>query len=160
MKNLILVRHGKSSYENVTDDKSREISAIGIERTIKVALDSKNYIHKNATFWSSSASRAAATALIYAEIYSIALNSIHFKDELYTFDEAVLQKIISEIPNEINSIIIFGHNPAFTNFINNNTNLNIDNLPTSGMVVIEFESNNWMNLPKGKVIKTVFAKDL
>lgn len=160
MKNIILVRHGKSSYENFTTDKNREISETGIERTVKVALDSKDFIDKNTSFWSSSAKRASATAAIFAEIIPIPFEAIHFSDKLYTFDEEALKKVINSIPNEIEKIVVFGHNPAFTDFINDNTNLRTDNLPTSGLVSIEFETDNWEKLPKGKVIKTLFAKDL
>ena len=160
MKNLILVRHGKSGYENFTTDKNRQISETGIERTVKVALDSKDFIDKTYAFWSSSAERAAATAAIFSEIIPIEKDLIYFTDDLYTFDIKALQNIIHSIPNEIDKIVVFGHNPAFTDFINDNTNLNIDNVPTSGLVSIEFETDKWKKLPKGTVIKTLFAKDL
>ena len=160
MKNLILVRHGKSSYENFTTDKNRQISETGIERTLKVALNAKNFIDKFATVWTSVATRASETAAIFAKIIPISSDMISIKDALYTFDGGALKKVFTTIPNEIETIIIFGHNPAFTDFINENTNLKIDNLPTSGLVSIEFDTENWDKLPKGKVVKTLFAKDL
>lgn len=160
MKNLILVRHGKSGYENFTTDKNRKISETGIERTIKVALDSKDFLDNDTVFWSSSATRAASTAAIFAEIIPFTIQSICFKDDLYTFNSADLKTCIHTIPDQINKIVLFGHNPAFTDFLNEFTNLQIDNLPTSGLVSIVFETETWSRLPQGKVVKTLFAKDL
>ena len=44
--------------------------------------------------------------------------------------------------------------------VNENTINTIDEIPTSGLVAIEFETKSWKNLPKGTVIKTLFAKEL
>lgn len=160
MKNLILVRHAKSSYENFSTDKNRKITDIGRDRSVKVAFESKKLIDKSTVIWSSTATRAAQTAAVFSEIISIDSTAIHFTDALYTFDCTALKKVIHCIPNEIDKIIIFGHNPAFTDFINDTTDLSIDDLPTSGLVFIEFETDNWNELPKGKVTKTLFGKDL
>lgn len=160
MKNLILVRHGKSGYDNFTTDKNREISEIGIERTTKVALNSSTLITDSTVFWTSSATRAASTAAIFADALAISKNLLLVKDELYTFNVDGLKSAIQSIPDHIDKIMLFGHNPAFTNFINDCTNLKIDNLPTSGLVSIEFETQSWRHLPKGLVVKTLFAKDL
>ena len=160
MKKLILVRHGKSGYEGFSSDKERNLSEIGIERTVRVALDANDFIDESFVFYSSSATRAFSTAAIFSEILKFPKEKINVIDDLYTFNTDNLEQFVTEISNELNSIVIFGHNPAFTDFINQNSNLKIDNLPTSGLVLIEFESENWKNLPKGKVIKTLFPKDL
>ena len=160
MKNLILIRHSKSSYDDFSSDKNRKCSEIGIARSIKVATAAKNYIKTDAYILSSTATRAAQTATIFSEIIPFLFDDIHFKDALYTFDSVALALEIKALSNQINTAVIFGHNPAFTDFINNNTNLRLDNLPTSGFVSIEFDTNNWNNLPKGNVVKTLFAKDL
>ena len=160
MKNLVLIRHSKSSYDNFTSDKNRKCSEIGIERSVKVAKAAKNYIDNKAYFMCSTAARASETAIIFSEVVPFLFDDIHFKNELYTFDSKALTTEINAISNQINTAVIFGHNPAFTDFINDNTNLRLDNLPTSGFVFIEFDTDNWSNLPKGNVTKTIFAKDL
>ena len=42
--------------------------------------------------------------------------------------------------------MIIAHNPGLTNFINLMTNLTLDNLPTTGILVIDFDCNNWNNI--------------
>ena len=160
MKNLILIRHAKALYDGFATDKERELAVTGIQRSIKVAVQSKDILDESFAFWSSTAERAMGTALVFSELFDIPFDTFHFTDALYTFDCAALKKVIQSVPNEISSLVIFGHNPAFTDFINQTTNLTLDNLPTSGLVSMEFETDNWSELPIGKVVKTLFAKDL
>jgi phosphohistidine phosphatase len=55
-----------------------------------------------------------------------------------------------------NSLIIFGHNEAITKFVNKFGDLLIDNVPTSGVVSLQFDIKDWKNLSKGKTLNTVF----
>ena len=42
--------------------------------------------------------------------------------------------------------MIVGHNPTFTQFANNFLDNSIEWLPTSAIVCIEFDTNDWANL--------------
>lgn len=110
--------------------------------------------------WSSTASRASETALIFAQNFSYPVENIVFKDELYTFDERELERIIRSCNNHYDNVILFGHNEAITNFVNKFGDVLIENVPTSGFVSIKFDTENWENLPKGKTQKTIFPKQL
>ena len=160
MKNLILVRHGKSSYEGFSSDKNRKISEIGTDRTVRVALDAKEFVNDSCVFWCSAAVRAQETAAIFSEIIPFPKSCLQVVEALYTFDVSNLISIIKSAPNHIETLIVFGHNPAFTEFVNDYTNLKLSNLPTSGLVSIAFETDNWNPLKKGIVVKTLFPKDL
>jgi phosphohistidine phosphatase len=119
-----------------------------------------NHLPKTFLLWSSSAKRAAETALIFAQNISFPIESIHFKDELYTFDELKLEKVVKSCPNSYDNLILFGHNEAVTNFVNKFGNIFIDNVSTSGFVSLAFETNDWNNLENGKTLKVIFPKDL
>lgn len=109
--------------------------------------------------WSSTAARASETALIFAQNISYPL-SIVFKDDLYTFDEKQLEKVIKSCDNSLESVILFGHNEAITNFVNKFGDVFIDNVPTSGFVSLQFDAESWDTINKGKTHKTIFPKDL
>jgi phosphohistidine phosphatase len=47
----------------------------------------------------------------------------------------------------------FGHNAAITNFVNIFGDVSIENVPTSGFVSIEFDTENWIEIKKGKTKK-------
>jgi len=46
--------------------------------------------------------------------------------------------------------MIVGHNPALTDFINQYLKEPIENLPTSGIVGISFETDKWEEIPLAK----------
>ena len=160
MKNLILIRHAKSSWDSPLKDIERPLDNRGIRDAHLVAIKSIKYLPKTFIVWSSIAKRASETAIIFAQNISYPIEHITFKEELYTFDENNLEQIIKSINNSYDNIILFGHNEAITNFVNKFGDLFIDNVPTSGFVSLEFDSDNWQFIDRGKVIKTLFPKDL
>ena len=160
MKNLILIRHAKSSWEAPLKDFDRPLIKNGILDAHLVSSNISDFIPKTYLIWSSSARRASDTALIFAQNIVYPIESIVYKKELYTFDENQLEKEIKLCDNSFESVILFGHNEAITNFVNKFGDVFIENVPTSGFVSLQFDTDSWMNINKGKTKKTVFPKDL
>ena len=160
MKRLILIRHAKSSWQAPLRDFDRPLMKNGILDAHLVSTNIINHLPKTFLLWSSSAKRAAETALIFAQNISFPIESIHFKDELYTFDELKLEKVVKSCPNSYDNLILFGHNEAVTNFVNKFGDIFIENVSTSGFVSLGFETNDWNNLENGKTLKVIFPRDL
>ncbi len=160
MKNLILIRHAKSSWEAPLKDKDRPLSKRGINDAHLMAANVEEYLPKSYIVWSSTAQRAKNTAYIFAETLSIPLDTIIFKDELYTFDEKKLEKSIKSCDNQYDNLILFGHNDAITNFVNIFGNLAVDNVKTTGFVFMSFNENDWKNIHRGTTEKVLFPSDL
>ena len=160
MKNLILIRHAKSSWEAPLKDFDRPLMKKGILDAHEVSANISNFLPKTYIIWSSTAARASETALIFAQNISYPIESIVFKDELYTFDDKQLEKIIKSCDNSFESVILFGHNEAITNFVNKFGDVFIENVPTSGFVSLQFDADSWNAINKGKTHKTIFPKDL
>lgn len=160
MKNLILVRHAKSSWEVPMGDKDRGLTCQGVKDAHLVATEAKNSIPKTYIIWSSNAKRASDTALIFAQNISYPIESIIYKDDLYTFDEKKLEKVIKSCNNNFDSVILFGHNAAITDFVNKFGDVSIENVPTSGFVSFKFDTDDWKKIKKGKIKKIIFPKDL
>jgi phosphohistidine phosphatase len=159
MKNLILVRHAKSNWDAPLQDIDRPLDQRGMKDAHLVSLNIQDFIPKIYVIWSSIAKRAADTARIFAQNILYPIESILFKDELYTFDEKHLENIIKSCDNSIDSLIIFGHNAAMTNFVNKFGDVFISNLPTSGFVSLQFDTNYWEKIEKGKTKKIIVPKD-
>lgn len=160
MKNLILVRHAKSSWEVPMHDKDRGLTNQGMKDAHLVSNDVKNAVPKTYLIFSSTAKRATNTALIFAQNLTYPLESIIYKDDLYTFDENKLEKFVKSFSNRCETVILFGHNGAITDFVNKFGDVFIENVPTSGFVHMKFESDEWKNINRGKVNRTVFPKNL
>jgi phosphohistidine phosphatase len=160
MKNLILIRHAKSSWDAPLKDIDRPLSQKGIIDAHLVAKKCIKYLPFNFRIWSSTAKRASETAFIFAQNISYPIERIIFKEELYTFDENQLEKIIKSIDNHYENVILFGHNDAITNFVNKFGDIYINNVPTSGFISMEFNSNSWDKLINCVIKKTIFPKEL
>lgn len=159
MKTIILIRHSKSSWNFPLKDFDRPLTDNGISKAIKIAENSKDYISKEFTIWSSSAKRAKDTAKLIVKNWGLDTNAITFLDDLYTFDERKLEELIKSCTDDCNNLILFGHNNAITDFVNKFGNIFIGNVPTAGFVSITFETNNWKKLSKGKTTKILLPRD-
>ncbi|MFN3753889.1 SixA phosphatase family protein [Flavobacterium sp.] len=160
MKQLILVRHAKSSWDAPLHDFDRPLTSRGIQDAHLVSSNISSHLPKTFLVWSSAAKRAAETAIIFAQNLSFPIESILFKNELYTFDERKLEQIIKSCSNEYDHLIVFGHNEAITNFVNKFGDVIIDNVSTSGFVNIVFDTLNWNSIERGTTKKVVFPRDL
>jgi phosphohistidine phosphatase len=98
--------------------------------------------------------------LLFCEALGFDMNTIVFKDDLYTFNEVALEKQIKNCDNRINKLILFGHNEAITNFVNKFGDEYVFNVPTAGLVVLQFEEKEWAAIKSGKIIKTIFPKEI
>lgn len=160
MKNLIIVRHAKSSWDAPVNDKDRLLSNRGIMDAHLVSSEIIQYLPKKFIIWSSTAKRASETALIFTQNMSCPVESIVFKDELYTFESRELERIIKSCSDSYDCVILFGHNEAITDFVNKFGDVFVENVPTSGFVSINFETDSWESIHKGKIHKLVFPRDL
>lgn len=160
MKTLILVRHGKSSWEYSVGDKDRPLLPRGITDAILVANNfNEQDIPIDATF-SSPAIRALHTSMIYVRQLYFSLDKFQVVNELYDFSGEYLMQFIKSLDDDLNTVMIFGHNHAFTHIANSLGNSYIENVPTSGLVHLEFDIDQWLSVEKGVTKQTIFPKQL
>jgi len=160
MKNLIVIRHAKSSWDAPLKDIDRPLDNRGIKDAHRIALRAVKHLPKTFLMFSSTAKRASETAIIFAQNFLYPVGNIVFKEELYTFDENSLERVVKSFDNKYDNVILFGHNEAITNFVNKFGDIYIENVPTSGFVSLKFDSDNWQFIDRGRTIKTLFPKDL
>lgn len=144
MKTLYIVRHAKSSWDDPTlSDHDRPLNNNGIRKTKIIVEYLKRNKIKPELLKSSSAERAHSTAKIIAEAIDYPLEDIELQENLYHASSETIYDELFSISNSVNSVMIFGHNPTFTYFVNKFLDPKIDNLPTSGVVSISFDTNSW-----------------
>lgn len=159
MKRIILFRHGKSGWGLPVSDIDRDLEKSGKIRTRKSAEALKKKINFEIDAWfSSPATRARKTAEITADYFN--QNKIEINDSFYTFSFFDLLKEIKKLDNGLNTVIVFGHNEAFTEFVNRMGSQYIENLPTSGVAIIEFAADEWNEIEKGETQLVIKPKNL
>lgn len=160
MKTIVLVRHGKSSWKFDVSDAERPLKSRGKEDAMLVANQfiKSNTIPKKV--FTSPAKRALETCKIFEKNLELSENSFKIEQKLYDFGGESVIEFIRNLPNDIDSVMIFGHNHAFTSITNIFGDRYIDNLPTSGLVKLSFEINKWKDLKKGKTELIIIPSEL
>jgi phosphohistidine phosphatase len=157
MKQLILIRHAKSSWDSsATNDFDRPLNERGKKDAPMMAqrlLDKKIKIH---AFISSPAKRAKKTAIAFVEEFGRDKDEIIFKEELYGALVDSFYDVISEVDDKFDTIAVFSHNPGITDFANSLTSAIIDNLPTCGIFSVSVDSKHWKDIRDAEK-KFIFA---
>ncbi len=148
MKTLILVRHAKSSWlDPDLQDFERPLLKKGESRANKVAA----YLKERQVFpdliVSSHAVRAFETAKIFAEGLGYPLHEIQVESQVYFSGTSGLQEVVFGLPEEKNTVMMVGHNPAMTQFANEFLEDKIEYLSTSAVVSISFDTRKWEEIP-------------
>ena len=160
MKKLILVRHGKSSWKEDLPDDERPLKKRAYKDADLVLSAFSNFAENQMLLWSSYAVRALTTAKIFKEKLNIPDERFEVKEELYTFNAGQLTKVIETCDDAVDTLMVFGHNPAMTSVANKLGDQDFDNVPTTGLCMIEFETNSWKGLKNGKTLLYLFPKHL
>ncbi|SDB41787.1 phosphohistidine phosphatase [Flavobacteriaceae bacterium MAR_2010_188] len=160
MKRLILVRHGKSSWEYDLTDKLRPLLKRGITDGDLVSSHFKTLDYHIDFVYSSPANRAYSTCEIFLNTLKIPDEKVKKVESLYTFNDKEVVKFIKSVDNKLETIMIFGHNNAFNDVVNSLGSEHIDNLPTTGLAIIEFDTDKWENVKRGTTKELLTPKEL
>ncbi|MBX2967599.1 MAG: histidine phosphatase family protein [Cyclobacteriaceae bacterium] len=144
MKTLILIRHAKSSWANLDlSDFDRPLNERGLGDAPRMG---KRFKEKSITpdcLITSPANRAYTTCKLFAEAINFLQQRIKTEKGLYHADEEAILEIVKNLKEPDNVIILFGHNPGFTDFANRLMNIRIDNVPTCGVVACKLPVKEW-----------------
>jgi phosphohistidine phosphatase len=151
MKTVYIVRHAKSSWKE-TDlmDEQRPLLEKGKKRTKKII----DFLHEKKVkvdyIISSHAVRALDTAKILAHALGYPTDQIKIDPHIYISDGERIFNQFFDLSEKYKSVMIVGHNPALTDFVNHFLDPRIDNLPTSGVVSVSFLTDRWDEIPTAK----------
>jgi len=160
MKTLYMARHAKSSWKHDVIDHQRPLKGRGERDGLLVSEHVAGQVAPPQHMISSDAVRALTTANYFKKTFNISDNHFNTNSELYDFSGQAVMNVIRGLDNSLDRIMIVGHNHAFTSVANMLGNKYIDNLPTCGFVMIDFEVDNWQDITTGITVKTVFPRDL
>ena len=160
MKTLTLIRHAKSSWEGNFKDFDRPLNDRGLRDLQKMVEKAIEFKLETDLVLSSPAKRALTTANAFVVGMYIQSENFVLNQNLYDFSGEYLVRTIKSVNDSVNSLMVFGHNHAITYFVNAFGNQYIDNVPTCGLVTIEFDIDSWADLKKGNTINILFPKEL
>ncbi|MCK5110576.1 MAG: histidine phosphatase family protein [Arcobacteraceae bacterium] len=145
MKTLYIIRHAKSSWKDLTlNDFDRPLNKRGKLNAPLMGdiLKDKNIVPN--MIISSPAKRAKTTAKIIADKINFS-KSIIFDKNIYEASIHNLHRIITKVDDENNILFLFGHNPSLNMLVESFVDFD-ENIPTCGVVEIEFNCDKWMDI--------------
>ena len=144
MKKLFLVRHAKSDW---TYDGLPDIDRPLNERGYRDAHYMSKHLHEKKhlpdAIITSPAIRAINTALIFSRNLNFPENKLIIKKGLYDASPENFITLLAGIDDAFKSVYVFSHNPTITEVAAILSNSAIDDMPTCGIVCIEFNSTTW-----------------
>lgn len=143
MKNLVIIRHAKSSWDNPSlDDHERPLAERGLRDAPKMANRLKQVEILPDAMISSDAERAKSTAIITAEKLDFPVHKIRFTPNLFHASASTILSEIRKTDDSVKTLFVFGHNPGQNDLIWK-LGGEIDNLPTAGQFGFKFNVENW-----------------
>jgi phosphohistidine phosphatase len=150
LKNLFLTRHAKSSWSNPgLADIDRPLNERGKKAAPFMGKLIVDKGEKPELLISSPANRALSTARAFGEVMGLVENDIIVNRAIYGAGAQQLLELVQNQDDLHKSIMLFGHNPTFTSFVNMLTGSNIMNVVTCGVVRINFEYSSWIDIDFG-----------
>lgn len=160
MKTLYLVRHAKSSWKHDVVDHQRPLKGRGERDGILVSNEVSEKLAPPQRIISSDALRASTTAKFFKAAFKVADRDYQENHSLYDFSGTQVLRIIHGLDDDLDRVMLVGHNHAFTSIANMLGNTYIDNVPTCGFVQLQFDETSWKDVHNGTTIYTVFPRDL
>ena len=146
MKTWVMIRHAKSSWEFNLPDRDRPLADRGINDAMLVGRElSKHNLHFDQVF-SSPAKRAFDTALLMVSELGLSTENIQIEEELYDFMGKQALGFVRSLPDDLHTIMTFGHNNACTHLAQSLGNYTNANIPTATAVIFHFDVSLWSGI--------------
>ena len=161
MKTLTLIRHAKSSWKYPElSDFDRPLNKRGKknapymgERIAKQNISPDRII-------TSPANRALATAKMIAKAIKYPSKELVADQRVYLSNARDLVAVLRKVKDSCKEVFLVGHNPSLTDLANDLTGESIENVPTTGVVRIQFDLDSWAQVAQnsGKLVLFDYPK--
>jgi phosphohistidine phosphatase len=158
---LTLVRHAKSSwdYPELTDFE-RPLNDRGRKDAPRMALRAQG-LPRVSRLITSPATRTLATARVFADALGVDFDAVRIETKLYEANRKTLLAVLQAVEASAPHVMLFGHNPGFSELAHTLGDCPFDEMPTCAIVHFKFDLKLWKDLAPGSgtLVKYLFPKD-
>jgi len=153
-RTLYIVRHAKSTWDiEGISDIDRPLKLRGIRAAYEMSRRLKIERHFPQKIIASPANRALHTAVIFHRVFEQKKLTVDIDERLYATGVATIKRLVAQQQSDIKRLMIFGHNPDFSELATNLTGEGYVELPTCGLCAITFEADDWSSISAGKMVQ-------
>ena len=146
MKTLYLVRHAKAvKGDAALADRDRPLADRGREEAREMGKRLAERRVESDLLLSSPALRALTTAELIADELGWERKAIAVDDRLYASSAQGLLAVIRALDNELDTVMLFGHNPEFTELAHRLSS-EIVEMPTCAVAEFRFDTKTWSDI--------------
>ncbi|MDP3858120.1 MAG: histidine phosphatase family protein [Stagnimonas sp.] len=159
---LTLIRHAKSSWDYPElSDFERPLNERGRRDAPRLAARLARDLPRPSRLISSPATRALATARIFAEAWAVDFEQIQIEPRIYEASRKTLVELVRSLPDELGHVALFGHNPGLSELAQTLADCPFDEMPTCAVVHLQLEGRQWRQLApgKGRLLAYLYPKD-
>lgn len=147
MKTLIVMRHAKSSWEQpALADIDRPLNKRGRRDAPFMGKMLQLKGVRPGIIFASPAVRTLSTAQSVAEELEYPVDHIKTEKGLYEASAQQVLDIVQSWTDPVDNVLLIGHNPGLTDMVNQLTCAEIENIPTAGIVSIDFDVDHWKDV--------------
>ena len=150
MKTLYLLRHAKSDHDDISlPDFERPLNKRGKKDAVTMAAAISEHCRDVQHVYSSPAKRCRSTVKRIRKALDTPAGELTLDDALYTFEASELLAWLKERSNDVDRILVTGHNPALENLIDLLCNQSLIHFPTAAFAEIFLRIEYWDQLRPG-----------
>ena len=143
-RTLILIRHTKSNWGDFSEpDFDRPIKKDRIDDAKNMAVKLKELGVEPDLIICSPAKRTRQTVEYFCDKLKYDYDKIQFDKRIYESTAEDVLGVVRETDPGIKTLVVVGHNPSLTHLANMFAENSIDEVPTTGVVWLEFAIKSW-----------------
>lgn len=157
MKTITFIRHAKSDHSMVLSDQKRPLNERGRKEAALISRFLQHNMETPDVMLCSIAIRARETCEIMRDSGLFPQVTLHYETDLYTFDGDGLIRFLRGLDNAWSKVIVFGHNPAFSEACERLLGIYPLHLKTSAVQSIAVDTALWENILQKKGVSLLKA---
>ena len=148
MKTILLMRHAKSDWgAQYATDFERPLNARGQRDAPVMAAFLASHKLLPELIISSPAQRARLTAQFVSKERTFS-GELRFDRRIYLASPAMLLDVVQELPDEVETAMLVGHNPGMEDLVELLCNGNV-RMPTAAIASLRLYADSWTEARKG-----------
>jgi phosphohistidine phosphatase len=143
-KNIIMVRHAKSSWVDFTaTDFDRVLNERGLRDAPVMGGRLAARQLPIQVILASSAMRTRQTAKLLADAIDFPEDNIIYTELLYHAPATTIDMVIAKLDDGLDTVMIVCHNNGITDWVNEQCDFRIDNMPTCAIAAFSADCSSW-----------------
>lgn len=153
MKQILLMRHAKSRWENPgLKDFDRPLAKRGLKDAPRMGKFLLEKGYNPGLVISSPAARARETTNLCIKAGQFDESLIHWNDDFYYGSSEDYLSALQTVPDDIERVLLVGHNPLMeltAGLLTTGDPSTVARMPTAGLICLESHINRWEDISPG-----------